>query len=157
VETNPRTQTDHSSSKSPARPRILVADDDHKMLFLLSKVLGDDGYEVATVTSGRALISRFEPSLGARAAGPFELILADVRMPGCSGLEALEWLRAKGCGIPFILMTALSECDLCQRTPELGCTLLAKPFRLADLRKLVQASLLGATSQISTRGESLRG
>jgi CheY-like chemotaxis protein len=71
-----------------ARRRILIVEDDWAVLEVLKLMLEDDGYVVVTVEQGRQ-------ALAAASAKPFDLILMDISMPGMSGIEVAQALRAQ--------------------------------------------------------------
>ena len=66
-----------------------------------------------------------------------DLIIADVRRPGCTGLQVLEQLRFAGDGVPVILMSAFGDEDLRREAKRHDVILLDKPFALDDLRGAV--------------------
>jgi DNA-binding response OmpR family regulator len=128
-------------------PRVLVADDDAEMRRLVCDVLLGDGYDVIVVPDGgRLLVTLAHEFVDAGGVGLADLVVTDVRMPVCSGLQILEQVRAVEWRIPFILMTAFGDAAAREHARSLGALLFDKPFDLDDLRTAV-ASLL-------RRGES---
>jgi two-component system nitrate/nitrite response regulator NarP len=80
--------------------RILIADDHPIIVSGLAAVLADSDYEVVgSVANGLALADEIERTAP-------ELLLLDVSMPGCGGVEALRALRARGDPRPVVLLTA---------------------------------------------------
>jgi DNA-binding response OmpR family regulator len=118
------------------RPCVLVADDDEDMRALLGIALRRDGYDVIEACDGAEVIE----IMGKRLRAP-DAIVADVRMPGITGLSALSDLRRDGCMTPFIIMTAQggpAAEELRALAERLGAdAILSKPFDLDDLRTLV--------------------
>ena len=120
---------------SGTAPRILIVDDlvDHREL--LSQVLSDLGYEVATAGDGRAALEAI------RGGERPNLVLLDQWMPRMAGTEFLRHLRASTdpaiAGIPVVVMTADPDgvADLLGHAPP--DTLLEKPFGLRELRRVV--------------------
>jgi two-component system response regulator MprA len=116
-------------------PRILIVDDLVEHRELLSQVLGDLGYEVATAGDGREALESIRS--GQRPC----LILLDHWMPNMDGTEFLGHLRASTdpaiAAIPVVVMTADPDgvAELLERAPP--DTLLEKPFGLRELRKVV--------------------
>ncbi|MGA8889976.1 MAG: response regulator [Anaeromyxobacteraceae bacterium] len=116
-------------------PRILIVDDLVEHRELLSQVLADLGYEVATASDGRAALDAIRS--GARP----RLVLLDHWMPRMDGTEFLHHLRSDSdpaiSALPVVVMTADPDgiTDLLARTPP--DTLLEKPFGLRELRKVV--------------------
>lgn len=80
--------------------RILIADDHPIIVSGLAAVLADSDYEVVgAVANGLALADEIERTRP-------DLLLLDVSMPGCGGVEALRALRARGDPRPVVLLTA---------------------------------------------------
>jgi len=122
--------------------RVLVAEDDAAMRDLLLLVLCERGHAVECVSSGSQMISRLtarrpDGSLAER----FDLIVTDVRMPGASGLDAIDQLRRAGGTTPVIAVTAFPHDSTRNRAERLEIQLLAKPFDLDALRAAVEAIL----------------
>ena len=83
-----------------ARPRrVFVVDDDHSVRRGLARLLVAAGFQVETFESGAAFLERPPPR------GDHCLVV-DVRMPGMSGLELRDALRAEGRDSPVIFVTA---------------------------------------------------
>ncbi len=66
-----------------------------------------------------------------------DLIVSDVRMPICSGLEIVRAIRDSGWTVPVILMTAFGDDETRDRAAQLNAVLFDKPFDLDDLRTAV--------------------
>ena len=122
--------------------RVLVAEDDSAMRELLMLVLTERGYEVDSVSSGSEMIRLLsESNQGGSLAERFDLIITDVRMPGVSGLDAVDQLRRGGNRTPVIVVTAFPHDGTRSRAQRLETCLLAKPFDLDALRYAVHAAL----------------
>ncbi len=124
--------------------RVLVVDDDEGMREMLSDTLREEGYEVHLASSGSALLEVVED--GTDKGSSFDLIITDVRMPGMDGFTALDRLRARGCAIPAIVMTAFPDAPTVARGRELGCVLLEKPFPLEHASRAALEVLLRRAS-----------
>jgi two-component system, NtrC family, response regulator AtoC len=77
--------------------RILLVDDDPGVLFALSELLEAQGAEVLTAASGAEALLRLEG---------VDVVVTDLAMPGMTGLELLEQIRARDRELPVILITA---------------------------------------------------
>jgi CheY-like chemotaxis protein len=91
------------SAKAAPVPRplqILVAEDDPNDVLLLKRALAKAGIATSLyfVSSGQEVISYFqgEPPFEDRGSYPFpDILLLDIKMPGTSGLEVLEWFASQ--------------------------------------------------------------
>jgi len=83
------------------KPRILVVDDDAELRALLQGYLGAHGYAVVAVEDGQALRREL-------AAGPFDLIILDLMLPGDDGLSLCRELRATS-NLPILMLTARGD------------------------------------------------
>jgi CheY-like chemotaxis protein len=124
--------------------RILLAEDDSSLRYLLARSLRNDGYQVVAVASGVDLMDVLSDSLSPSSpVAGFDLVLSDIRMPGWQGLGTLASFRGRSGMPPFILFTAFGDDETHRRARELGAlTLIDKPFDIDDLRGLV-AQVLG--------------
>lgn len=107
------------------KARILVADDQPDNLLLLEALLSDD-YAVTTVTDGAAVLQHIET------AGPPDLFLLDVMMPGLDGFELCRHIKAMPatCDVPVIFLTGMTEMKDEQRGLDLGAAdYITKPPR----------------------------
>ena len=116
--------------------RLLVAEDDDDMRGLLAWSLRRAGYVVLEARNGSELLERV--AAGASAATPVDLVIADVHMPGVTGLQALEFLRHSGNAIPVILITAFGDRNVTLQARLLGATaVLDKPFEAEHLEAVL--------------------
>src|SRR6478672_429936 len=90
----------HVASSNETHGRILIADDEQPIVDLLTDLLSGEGYDVAGVGSGTAVLEQLQGEHG------FGLLLMDLQMPGVNGLDLFERLRNDGIDIPVILITA---------------------------------------------------
>jgi len=114
------------------RPRILLADDDPRVLQVVSRFLDLEGYEMAIVADGEAAVA-------AATTDPPDLVILDIMMPGIDGLEACRQIRAHAAttDTPILMFSALS--DEAQAAQDAGADgLLPKPFTLPTLAQAVQ-------------------
>jgi two-component system response regulator MprA len=129
---------------------ILVVDDDPAVLAGLERTLVFEGYGVRTAADGAA-------ALAAVAASPPDAVVLDLQMPRVDGLEVCRRLRARGCRIPILVLTARDATP--DRVTGLGAgadDYLPKPFALEELLARIR-SLLRRTARAATaRDEVLR-
>jgi sigma-B regulation protein RsbU (phosphoserine phosphatase) len=112
-----------------ASDQILVVDDTPANLRLLSQILQEHGYRVRAVTNGpRALESA--------QASPPSLVLLDIRMPGMSGFEVCERLKAdaRTRDVPVIFISALDAVEDKVRAFHMGgVDYITKPFQIGEV------------------------
>jgi serine phosphatase RsbU (regulator of sigma subunit) len=126
-----------TAAPPPASGRVLVVDDNEMNRDMLSRRLRKRGYEVAVAVDGPA-------ALDAVAGGAVDVVLLDIMMPGMSGYEVLERLKADDDTrhVPVVMISALDEMDSVVRCIKLGAAdYLPKPFNATLLRARVEASL----------------
>ena len=114
------------ADRSATPPHILVVDDDRRLRELLHKYLVENGFMVTTVEDAAAARARLKGLT-------FDLIVLDVMMPGESGLELTQSLRADN-DVPILLLTAMGEAADRVAGFESGADdYLAKPFEPREL------------------------
>ena len=115
--------------------RILIADDEDSLRWVLEKGLRQAGYEVSAVKDGESALRAFE-------AEPFDLVFLDVRMPGMDGLTALAKLRELRPDAHVIVMTAHGTMETAIQAMQRGAyDYLAKPFDLDEVVLLAERAL----------------
>jgi len=127
----------HRSQILRDKPVILVVDDQLQNIELLEAHLVTQGYEIVQAASGEdALEKLFNNQI--------DLVLLDVMMPGMSGIEVLEKLRAdkKTRLLPVVMVTVLKETEDRVRALEAGCDdFISKPFNKHELLARVRSLL----------------
>lgn len=117
-------------------PHVLLAEDDGPMREMLAGLLRDDGYEVTEVDSGAQLIRALE--LAGASKLQVELVITDVRMPGFSGLEVLEYMRFTGWSVPVIVMTSAGDERTHAEARDLDASeVLDMPFEVATFKAAI--------------------
>lgn len=117
---------------------ILLVDDDRLVLSALSHGLKKAGYAVSTAESADEAEDLLAGGLAV------DLAILDVRMPGRSGLDLAEILRAGG-KTPFLLLTAYSDHDMVKQAADLGALgYLVKPVDMPQLIPAIEAALARA-------------
>lgn len=115
--------------------RILVLEDDPDMREMLAMVLEDQGYQVTAVDRG-------EQALEQAAAQPFDLFVADIRMEGMSGLEAIEAAREHQPDLGSLVVSGWASEEETLEAVRLNVGgYLKKPFAMADFLARVQELL----------------
>ena len=109
------------------RPRVLVVDDEASIRDLLSKTLALAEYDVDVAPDGRSALERMRMY-------PYDLLIADLKMPGMDGLTVIrEAKRYKG-DLPVIIITGFSTESSAIEAVNLGVAgYLTKPFRVPQV------------------------
>jgi len=118
-------------------PSILIVDDEKTLVRMLRQVLEMDipGVAIDAAYSG-------EEALSQMANASYDLILADLRMPGLGGLELIKGVRYVDPDVPIILMTAYGSDDVEVQAAMLDTSYyLDKPFDINDLLAAVRSCL----------------
>ena len=135
-------EEDTIPARSLRPARVLIADDDEALRFLLTTRLVDEGYQVTEAESGNHVLLRIrERRRAVPDLPPFDLVLLDQRMPDGVGLDAVRAIRAQGERFPIILMTAFPDPALLEEAERLLVPILAKPFPLSKLSRLAARSI----------------
>ena len=108
-------------------PRVLVVDDEASIRELLSKTLALAEYEVDTAPDGRTAIERLR-------LGQYDLLIADLKMPGLDGLSLIREAKRLKTDLPVIIITGFSTESSAIEAVNLGVAgYLTKPFRVPQV------------------------
>jgi CheY-like chemotaxis protein len=120
------------SSDFMNKTRVLVADDEPRILELLKAMLEPHGFQVTTALSAREALGAIQKANAEHT--PYQLLITDIRMPGMSGLGLLHNLMAMEPRLPAIAITAYHTDDLPAQLEQCGCRLcFHKPFNQQQL------------------------
>ncbi len=118
---------------------IWIVDDDQSIRFVLEKALLREQMPTRSFSNARDVLSAL--NTGADDEGP-QVLVSDIRMPGGSGLELLEKVKAKCPGLPVIIMTAFSDLDSAVSAFQGGAfEYLPKPFDLTKAVELIRRAV----------------
>lgn len=112
---------------------VLVIEDEPQMRSMLTDNLEFEGYRVTAVASG-------EEGLQAVTTRHYALLLVDVMLPGMSGFDVCQQLRARGLHMPIVVLTARTHEQDRIRGLDLGADdYVSKPFSVRELLARVRA------------------
>ncbi len=117
--------------------RILIVDDDPRVLFILSAALGTLGpdYEIITAKNGRDALSRIAKS-------QFDLIITDIQMPDINGIELTQRVRSLDPHTPMVWITGYGSAHTRAEGDNLGVyKCLEKPVKIGEIRKTALEAL----------------
>ncbi|MGO3742324.1 response regulator transcription factor [Kerstersia sp.] len=127
---------------------VYIVDDDEAVRDSLRWLLEANGYRVTAFDNAEVFLSQYDP-------GQLAVLIADVRMPGMSGLELQEQLLARKAPIPIIFITGHGDVPMAVASMKKGAAdFLEKPFNESDLRQIVGRMLDQAAErhdQVQTR------
>jgi excisionase family DNA binding protein len=127
ISSPPITAGSPSPRESSDRPRILVVDDESSIRDLLSKTLALAEYDVDTAPDGRAALEQLRLY-------PYDLLIADLKMPGIDGLAVIREAKRLKAGLPVIIITGYSTETAAIEAVNLGVSgYLTKPFRVPQV------------------------
>jgi len=116
-------------------PHILIVDDEPTVSWALSEGLADDGFTTDVFRSAEDAWSWLQESHS-------DLVIADLRLPGMSGIELARKLQRKGRRQPVILLTADPAPGKPAELAQAGIVeCFTKPFRIEQLRQSVYRAL----------------
>ncbi len=122
-------------TNSSERMRVLVADDEPSIRFVLQEVLEGLGHSVTAVEDGDAAARE----LGGER---YDLAFLDIRMPGLTGIEVLQQHRASGGDVAIVIITAQNLLENAVESMKAGALdYLVKPFALAAVKALAEKAL----------------
>jgi len=110
---------------------VYIVDDDEAVRDSLRWLLEANGYRVRAYASAENFLSEYEPA-------QIGILIADIRMPGMSGLELQEQLIARQSPMPIVFITGHGDVPMAVSTMKKGAIdFLEKPFNESDLREIV--------------------
>jgi excisionase family DNA binding protein len=116
-----------SPRQAVGRPRVLVVDDESSIRDLLSKTLALAEYDVDTASDGRSALERLRLY-------PYDLLIADLKMPGIDGLSVIREAKRLKSDLPVIIITGYSTETAAIEAVNLGVSgYLTKPFRVPQV------------------------
>jgi DNA-binding NtrC family response regulator len=115
--------------------RILMIDDDPHYLRILQRILAEEKFQATTCSNPCEALESLRSD-------NFDLIICDLRMPDCDGLNLLQAIRNGGNDIPVIILTAYGEVESYLEAMNAGATeYLNKPMKSEELLAVVRRCL----------------
>lgn len=119
---------------------MLVADDDPAICILIETVLRRGPYDITTCVDGESAIAAMDRD------GPFDMLICDFMLPGITGLDLIEKVRARDEALPILMISGHAS-QVRDRARSAGANVfLNKPFTLSQLRTAVAALVSPAAS-----------
>jgi two-component system response regulator FixJ len=130
----------------PDSPIVHIVDDDAAVRQSLAFLLGSAGLAVRLYDSATAFLAGLPDVTGG-------CLITDLRMPGMTGLQLLNELRARSCGLPAIVVTGHGDVPLAVEAMKAGATdFIEKPFDQEAILNAVRGALERGTGHHSSEG-----
>lgn len=113
---------------------IFIVDDQDGIRMLLFEIFSSAGYRVSKASTGKEALDRLSEET-------FRLLILDYKLPIIDGMEVVRTLEKRGETTPIILISGLTEQINEQQLSPLIKHIVAKPFDIKYLKKLVEAIL----------------
>src|SRR5450759_5351699 len=128
--------------------RVLIADDEKNMRWVLGQSLSSEGYEIVEAADGKEALSSVEEQAP-------DVMVLDHKMPSPDGMEVLRRIRGKGGTFPIIMLTAHGNVETAVEAMKAGATeYLTKPFDLGELKLSIEKAI--RISELSDEVKRLR-
>ena len=115
-----------------AKLKICIIDDEIVVCRRLQQALENDGHKVETFVSSKEAVGRIQEK-------SFDVVVTDIRMDDIDGLEVLDTVQKKGENTKVIMITGYGTIELAREATTKGAfDFLSKPFRPAELRKIIE-------------------
>ncbi|MGW8288336.1 MAG: sigma-54-dependent transcriptional regulator [Desulfobulbales bacterium] len=120
----------------PEQLKIFILDDEAVTVKSIHQALKRDGYKVEGFISGQEALERIQVE-------PPDLIVMDIRLEDSDGVELMQHMRSLAPDLAVILMTGYASIENAVNATKKGAFhYLEKPFKLNDLRRLIQEAML---------------
>ncbi|WP_174776968.1 response regulator transcription factor [Cryobacterium lactosi] len=128
------------------RPRVLLVEDDARLVQMLDQLLQNEGYDTVIARDGQR-------ALHEGLTQPFDVIVLDRGLPVMEGLDVLTRLRGRGILTPALVLSALGNpADRVEGLDRGAEDYLAKPFDIDELLARIRALLRRHTSTVPVLG-----
>src|SRR3954463_3110484 len=115
--------------------RLIIIDDESHIADILTRFFKEKGHDATGVTQG-------DQALALLQAGPVDLVITDIAMPGLSGLDLLDRMKQKGIEVPVIVTTGNpSHTSAVQALRGGAFDYVVKPFHLEEIAERAEKAL----------------
>lgn len=123
----------HTGAATPAPMKILIIEDEHKIATAIRDCLASASYHADVAHTGDAGIALLTEQ-------KYDAVVLDWMLPGCDGIEVMQWLRHRGAKPPVLLLTAKDSVEDRVTGLDSGADdYLVKPFAFAELLARLRA------------------
>lgn len=130
--------------RRPDKIKILVVDDDEKILFAFRQVFTREGYVCIVAKNGPEALEMMQLEKP-------QIIFMDIAMPGLDGLETLQRMKLQSATVPVIMVTGHGTMQTAIKAIQLGAfDYLTKPLDITKVRDIVRRVLSSVSLQETT-------
>jgi len=134
----------------PQRLTVYIVDDDASVRDSLALMLGLSGYSTALFADAEAFLAAWQPQWSG-------CVVADLRLPGRTGIELQAELRARDSSLPFIIITAHGDVPTARTAFQAAAVdFLEKPFDHAQLRSAIESAFSMEGRRLQRAAEAAR-
>ncbi|MDX9795114.1 MAG: sigma-54 dependent transcriptional regulator [Kiritimatiellia bacterium] len=135
-------------------PKILIVDDEARILLLLQSLLKANGYETVTAKDGSSALDAIKTE-------DFDLVISDLRMAPMDGLTLFKEIKTLQPALPVILLTAYASVETAIEALKNGAfDYLSKPFKVDEMldtvRRAIESSKNAAAAAVTDPNAPLR-
>src|SRR5690348_14042815 len=113
-------------------PKLLIVDDEESIRDTMALLFELDGFEVKTAENG-------DKAFAIAQSEPIDIVVTDIRMPVCDGMELLERLKGLGNAMPAVFLISGDATQSSQECIRRGAKgMFRKPFTHGDLTKAIK-------------------
>jgi DNA-binding response OmpR family regulator len=128
-----------------SKPKVLVVEDDAMVRGLLTRHLRREGYEVSEAPDAETVINNLDTT-------DYDVVLADVHLPGQSGVEMVRQMKSTEVEPAVVFVTGDSDEKLARTALEEGAAgYLMKPFEFFELDAVLRSALANAVTRVTGR------
>lgn len=129
---------------------VFIVDDDASVRDSLALMLGLSGYRTALFADAEAFLAAWQPQWAG-------CVVADLRLPGKTGVELQAELQARGSRLPFVIITAHGDVPTARAAFQANAVdFLEKPFDQAHLRSAIERSFSREGRRLQRSAEAAR-
>jgi CheY-like chemotaxis protein len=125
-------------------PRVLLIEDDPSVRDSVHELLDYFGYQCGIAADGQTALQRFH-------AETWDLVITDLTLPGMTGWQVVEAIRARAPSVPVILITGDHDPEIGARARQCRVSLLPKPFGLDALKAVLVDALYAPSRWTASR------
>jgi CheY-like chemotaxis protein len=135
---------------APGSGHVLIVDDELVIRSLLSEMLSEDGFTVATAEDGKRGLEYVNE-------GAVDLVISDVHMPVMNGPELIAELRRIDPGLPVIVLNSIPDRDVANVCDDRASACVNKPFDLREIRETITRLRAAIEAKLGPPSENDRG